>query len=63
MDFFVRTIPPTIKNRACTSNDAAVESAVALVRTDMLTNTSVTYESAMKQIKNDLEMTIPGLTE
>lgn len=37
--------------------------AVALVRTDMLTNTSITYESAMEQIKNDLEMTIPGLTE
>ena len=63
VDFFVKTIPPTIKNRACTSNDAAIESAVALVRTDMLTDTSITYESAMEQIKNDLEMTIPGLSE
>ena len=42
---------------------AAIESAVALVRTDMLTDTSITYESAMEQIKNDLEMTIPGLSE
>ena len=63
VDFFVKTIPPTIENRACTSNDAAIESAVALVRTDMLTDTSITYESAMEQIKNDLEMTIPGLSE
>lgn len=29
----------------------------------MLTDTSITYESAMEQIKNDLEMTIPGLSE
>ena len=63
VNFYVNTIPDTIKNRTCTSDDAAIEAAVALVRTDMLTDNSITYESALKKIAEELKLTIQGVTD
>jgi multiple sugar transport system substrate-binding protein len=55
VDFYVRRVEPSIMTRACTSNDAAIEQAIALVRQNMLTNASIKYDQAIKLIKDEIK--------